>query len=42
MLDVFVERLPGPMTDELRRAVDELSAELARAERAENSRPTQG
>lgn len=31
LVDIFRDRLPGPMTDELRRVVDELDAELATA-----------
>jgi (p)ppGpp synthase/HD superfamily hydrolase len=30
LVDVFTERLPGPMTDELRRVRDQLAAEVAR------------
>jgi hypothetical protein len=31
LVDIFTERVPGAMTDELARVVDELRAELARA-----------
>jgi (p)ppGpp synthase/HD superfamily hydrolase len=31
LVDIFAERLPAPMTDELSRVVDELAAELARS-----------
>jgi hypothetical protein len=31
LVDIFAERLPGAMTDELSRVVDELAAELARS-----------